>query len=127
MRMAQFIKSKNLLENIFNLVGDRADFGDAENLVNLLAVEVRDSDGPGESQSDALLHFGPSGSKVDVAVGHCAVGVSGHELFASLESHRPVHQVQVQVFQAQGRQSALAGGNNSVCVVVGVPQLKYLG
>ena len=66
-------------------------------LINLLAVEVRESDVFDESFVHQLLHGSPCVNEGGVPIVHRSIGVLGHLDVARLEGYWPVHQVKVNI------------------------------
>ncbi|KAK3912715.1 Protein GrpE [Frankliniella fusca] len=107
-----------------DLVHHRPDAAVVHQAPQLALVEVGHADGAGQALAHELLHGAPRVQDVHVAEEHLAVGPEGLEVVAVPEGHRPVHQVQVDVVQAQVRQRLSAGALHGVRVMRVVPQLE---
>lgn len=106
-----------------HLVHHRLDLAVVHESPELRRVEVGHADGADQALAHQLLHGAPRVQDVHGAEQHLAVGALGGEVVTVLESRGPVHQVQVDVVQAQVRQRLAAGPLHRVRVVRVVPEL----
>ena len=73
-------------------------------LIDLLAVEVGETNVLYQSLVHQLLHGNPRVQKVGVVIDHGAVCILGHLDITRLEGYWPVHQIEVEVLQLEGGQ-----------------------
>lgn len=113
---------------VLDLEGGRADAGVAEQVHQQLGAEVADADAASQLLVDQRLHGGPGLldgglAELDLALGVLPAGRVAHTGVDVLESDGEVHNVQVEVVDAQVGQLLAGDGLDPVAVVEAVPQL----
>lgn len=113
---------------MLDLESGRADAGVTEQVHQQLGAEVADTDAAGQLLVDQRLHGVPGLldgglAELDLALGVLPAGRVAHTRVDVLESDGEVHNVQIEVVDAQVGQLLAGDGLDLVAVVEAVPQL----